>query len=263
MPTQLTPSSPIEVFISYAHQDEELRKQLTKHLSSLEYQGLITLWNDQRVAPGDYWPDQIQRHLNTASIILLLISKDFFASKHCRAELEGAMKRSESGSARVIPIIARECHWRNTVIGNFQALPTGGKAIVEWDNSDAAFVNIAEGIEQAVTSMAMPSIQITWVPSRGAGPDKLETISGTVRHVSVRDTKVVLFARTNTWYVQPYVDSSDTLINDDNTWENDTHLGFEYAALLVNVSYQPPPTTAKLPDIGGLVLAIATASARQ
>src|ERR1044072_5663932 len=119
--------------------------------------------------------------------------------------------------------------------------------------------NSSPGAESNTTG---PSIQITEVPSKGAGPEALETIAGTVRGVKVKDCKVVIFARTNTWYVQPYIDSSDSMINDDGTWRNDTHLGSQYAALLVKASYKPPATTGKLPATGGLVLATAIANGK-
>jgi hypothetical protein len=112
------------------------------------------------------------------------------------------------------------------------------------------------------TNAPAPSIQITVVPSKGAGPDALETVAGTVSGVNVKECKVVIFARTNTWYVQPYIDSPDTMISDDGTWHNDTHLGSEYAALLVKGSYKPPSTTGRLPATGGLILAVATANAK-
>jgi len=107
-----------------------------------------------------------------------------------------------------------------------------------------------------------PSIHIIEVPSKGAGEVALETIAGTVSGVKVKECKVVIFAHTNTWYVQPYIDSSDTDIRDDNTWRTETHLGSEYAALLVKASYKPPATTGKLPEIGGLVLAIDRVNSR-
>jgi hypothetical protein len=108
-----------------------------------------------------------------------------------------------------------------------------------------------------------PSIKITEVPSSGAGEVEVETIAGTVSGVQVKECKVVIFAHTNTWYVQPYIGSSDTFIQSDNTWRSDTHRGREYAALLVKNSYKPPSTTGKLPDIGGLVLAIDIVEARK
>lgn len=107
-----------------------------------------------------------------------------------------------------------------------------------------------------------PSIQITLIPRRGGGPDEMERIAGTVSGASERDCKVVIFAHTNTWYVQPYRDSFDTLIGKDCKWNNDTHLGSEYAALLVKKSYKPPSATGILPEVGGSVLALTKVPAK-
>jgi hypothetical protein len=107
-----------------------------------------------------------------------------------------------------------------------------------------------------------PSIQITDIPRKGAGPDETERIAGTVTGVSDQECKVVIFAHTNTWYVQPYIDSSDTPIGKDCKWDNDTHLGSEYAALLVKKSYKPPSATGILPEVGGSVLAVTRATAK-
>jgi hypothetical protein len=108
-----------------------------------------------------------------------------------------------------------------------------------------------------------PTIAIIEVPSKGAGDKELQTIAGTVGGVKINECKVVIFAHTDTWWVQPYFTSPDTSINEDNTWRNDTHLGSQYAALLVKNSYQPPKTTEKLPDVRDAVLAIVIVNARQ
>ncbi|HXI23150.1 MAG TPA: hypothetical protein VNG71_04680 [Pyrinomonadaceae bacterium] len=100
-----------------------------------------------------------------------------------------------------------------------------------------------------------PSIQITVIPRKGSGPDETERIAGTVSGASEEDCKVVIFAHTDTWYVQPYVVSYDTPIGKDCKWDNDTHLGFEYAALLVKKSFKTTSPIAILPNVGGSVLA--------
>jgi hypothetical protein len=106
------------------------------------------------------------------------------------------------------------------------------------------------------------TITITRIPPRGAGPDAMETIAGGVGGVDVTKCKVVVFARTNTWYVQPYAASPYTTIGDDGKWETKVHLGDEYAVLLVETSYKPPATTDTLPKVTGPVLAVARVSAR-
>ena len=101
-----------------------------------------------------------------------------------------------------------------------------------------------------------PSIEITLVPPRGAGEGRMERIGGSVRGVDTRKCKVVIFAHTDVWYVQPYRADPDTPVGEDGRWENDTHLGREYAALLVKSDYKPPNMTGKLPPVSGAVLAV-------
>src|SRR5260370_35032623 len=99
-------STPVEVFYSYAHEDEAFRKTLEKHLSLLQRQGLITAWHDRHILPGTGWSQAIDEHLERASVILLLISADFRASDYCYAlELRRALQRNQATEARAIPIL--------------------------------------------------------------------------------------------------------------------------------------------------------------
>ncbi len=110
-----------------------------------------------------------------------------------------------------------------------------------------------------------PSITITKVPpaTLQPGPDELGTIAGKVSGVNFKECKVVIFAYGDTWYVQPFTASPHTDIQKDGTWQNDTHGGYEYAALLVK-NYTPPDTTSALPKVDGKkVLAIAKAKPKK
>ena len=75
---------PIEIFCSYAHEDEHWRQQLDTHLSLMHRQGLILDWHDRQITAGTEWVQAIDAHLNSASMILLLISPDFIASDYCQ-----------------------------------------------------------------------------------------------------------------------------------------------------------------------------------
>ncbi|MCI0391150.1 MAG: TIR domain-containing protein [Acidobacteria bacterium] len=155
MPNQ--PTKPIDVFFSYAHEDEELRRKLENHLSSLRHEGIIRSWHDRDIKAGDEWKKKIDEHLETASIILLLISADFLASNYCYdIEMKRAIARHDAGEARVIPIILRPVDWQVTLFGKLQALPKDGKAVTAWANRDEAFQNIAAGIRRVVAESAEP-----------------------------------------------------------------------------------------------------------
>jgi tetratricopeptide (TPR) repeat protein/transcriptional regulator with XRE-family HTH domain len=114
---QLRPDT-IEIFISYAHQDGRFRDQLEKQLSFLRQQG-VTFWHDRMIAPGRELRREIDAHLNTAQIILLLVSADFLASEYCyNLELRRALERQEAGETRVIPILLRPVDLRGTPLEN-------------------------------------------------------------------------------------------------------------------------------------------------
>ncbi len=149
--------SPIELFYSYSHKDEELRDELDKHLSVLRRQGVIAGWHDRKIGAGTEWKDQIDAHLNTARVILLLVSSDFLASDYCwDVEVKRAMERHAAGDARVIPVILRPCDWMDAPFAKLQGLPKDARPITSWSNRDEAFLDVARGIKKAVQSLANP-----------------------------------------------------------------------------------------------------------
>jgi hypothetical protein len=150
----LSPPAKSKVFFSYSHKDEELRDELEKHLSILKRQGVIAGWHDRKIGVGREWADEIDKHLNTADVILLLISADFMASDYCYdIEMKRALERHEAGEARVIPVILRPVDWRGAPFGKLQALPTDAQPVTKWSNRDEAFKNVAQGIRVAVKEL--------------------------------------------------------------------------------------------------------------
>ncbi len=144
-------SEAIDLFYSYAHEDEALRDRLNTHLSLLRQQGFIYAWYDRDISAGSLWAQEIDTHLQTARIILLLVSPDFMTSSYCYGiEMKEALRRHEAGEATVIPIILRPCDWEAAPFGKLQALPKDAKAVTMWANRDAAFTNIAKGIRKVV-----------------------------------------------------------------------------------------------------------------
>ena len=144
----------VEVFYSYSHKDEDLRKELEKHLKILERRGVITGWHDRKIGAGEEWKGEIDEHLESADVILLLISSDFIASDYCYSiEMTRALQRHDAGEARVIPIFLRPVNWKGAPFGKLQALPTDAKPVTSWSNQDEAFSLVSEGIERAVETL--------------------------------------------------------------------------------------------------------------
>ncbi len=144
------------IFISYSREDEAFCRELENHLQTMKRQQLIEVWHDRNISAGTNWVQQINEYLNTADIILLLISPDFLASDYCYSvEMQRALERHKAKTAQVIPIILRPVKWEGTPFGILQALPTDGKPVTEWSTRDNAFRDVAEGIERVIRQMTL------------------------------------------------------------------------------------------------------------
>ena len=145
---------PVEVFYSYSHKDEEFLEKLITHLSLLKRKGVIKGWYDRQISAGAEWKNRIDERLESASVILLLVSSDFLASDYCYdLEMARAMERHGEGTARVIPIILRTCDWSDAPFGKLQALPKNAKPVKSWTDQDEAFTDIVTGIKRAIAEI--------------------------------------------------------------------------------------------------------------
>jgi hypothetical protein len=101
------------------------------------------------------WEEEIDRHMKTADIILLLVSPDFVASRYCyEIALPDAMARHEAGEAYVIPILLRPVvGWQQLPFARLQVYPTGGKPVIHWKPQDNAFADVMQGIAIAANQL--------------------------------------------------------------------------------------------------------------
>jgi hypothetical protein len=98
---------------------------------------VIKEWYDRDIDAGEEWRNAIDKHLEAADIILLLVSADFIDSDYCwDKEVSRAMERHYSGAACVIPIIVQPVDWSGAPFGRLQALPEGSKPVALWGNRE-------------------------------------------------------------------------------------------------------------------------------
>lgn len=146
--------TPIEVFCSYAQEDQIWLGKLETHFSLLKSQGLISTWHNRLVPPGTNQEEDIDSHLHSASVILLLISADFLASDYCTGiEMTRALERHQAHEAHVIPILLRPVHRKGAPFEHLQVLPTNGRPITTWSDQDDAFADVTEGIQDLLENL--------------------------------------------------------------------------------------------------------------
>jgi len=145
----------LTVFISYSHRDEVWRRRLDQHLSTLKHMGIIHSWHDREIVAGDDFGGAVDRYLNLADLILLLISPDFLGSDYCyHKEMTRALERHQRQEAHVIPVIVRPCDWEKAPFSHLQAVPKDGKAITLWANKDQALMDAAKSIRRAAEELS-------------------------------------------------------------------------------------------------------------
>ena len=139
----------IKIFITYAHKDIKAKDKLVTYLATMKREGLINVWYDNEILPGDRWRDSISDTLAEADILLYLVSKDSLASENCNRELAEAL----NANIRVVPIILGHCDWLDHHLSNFQALPNTGKPIDAWQDENEGWQSTVAGIRKLILQM--------------------------------------------------------------------------------------------------------------
>jgi hypothetical protein len=105
----------------------------------------------------------------------------------------------------------------------------------------------------------VPTITFSKIPPAAeGGRERVDVFEGTVVGAKPGQ-QIVAYAKSGPWWVQPWPDQPYTKVQADGKWSVSTHLGFEYAALLVDPGYQPPATMDLPPATGGGIVAVALA----
>jgi hypothetical protein len=145
----------VNVFICYAHEDRAIRDKLEKYLFPLTKMQRVSVWSDGQLVPGQVWDAQIRRRLVEADLVLFLVSIDFLNSEYIfQTEMKIAIERHRQGRARLIPVLVRPLPQGTNPFPDIQGLPIDLRPTESWENREAAYISVADGITKAVEEMA-------------------------------------------------------------------------------------------------------------
>ncbi|MEZ2873938.1 toll/interleukin-1 receptor domain-containing protein [Pseudomonas lundensis] len=210
-----------KVFFSYSHDDEALRDQLEKHLSSLKHEGLIESWHDRRLIAGEMVDAAIDLQIDEADVVLLLVSASFLSSHYCYSvEMKRAMERHFQGKCRLVAVILRACDWSQSPIGKLLAVPQDGKPITSWTNLDEAYTDVVRQVRSLLKEISSkaakpaPSVELRTesyaFPLSGAVQSAFETNrSSNLRlRKTFTDFEIDQFAHDGFEYMQRFFENS-------------------------------------------------------
>ena len=96
----------------------------------------------------------IQQHLNDADIVLLLLNADALADDYIHDEQIGkAISRAENKEIVLLPILMRSVDYTGLGVERYAILPSNGKAVSEWNNTDKAYQHIAHQIRKVAENL--------------------------------------------------------------------------------------------------------------
>lgn len=152
----------IQIFFSYAREDKDICDQLFAQLKPLERKERIEPWRDLRILSGERWNQEIQKKLQSADIILLLISSHFLNSSFCYdEEMSIALAKERQKEAIVIPIAVSDVDWQGLPFSYLNALPQNRTPIRGAENEDSLLANAARGIRKQVDAIALERMGTT------------------------------------------------------------------------------------------------------
>jgi hypothetical protein len=111
-----TKNTDVQVFVSYAHRDPPLFRELLESL--LRWPGVsVTLWTDERITPGSVPDKEIRAALDKMHIFVAMITPYFDASAYIHeVEVPIAKQRNKKGEVLIAPVVVSNpgglnCEW--------------------------------------------------------------------------------------------------------------------------------------------------------
>ncbi len=141
---------------------EKLEKQLGPLISSRQ----ILLWDSGSVEAGEVQQQEVEQHVSSADIILLLMSPDFVSSSWGQEQMELALRQLYQRQTHIIPILLYPCMWELTPIFLLKPLPKNRRPISTWGDRDVALQKVAQAIYSIIKKHQLPPQP--WINQRTA-----------------------------------------------------------------------------------------------
>jgi tetratricopeptide (TPR) repeat protein len=164
----------IKIFVAYSpsSQDKQLKELLEKQLKTLQHKNVVIYWyqhqnnhNLENISQDSMMRNTSEEshnsllyenfyQLQTADIIVLLVSGDFLTliqnEIDWNSEISNLREKHQLGEIVAIPILLDKTQDWQKLLGNFTPLPKNGMPVENWQNPDAAFTDIFQGIEAVI-----------------------------------------------------------------------------------------------------------------
>ena len=89
------------------------------------------MWDDHRIGAGEYWYQEIQEAIASASVAILLVSANFLTSPFIlEEEVPRLLERRDKEGLHIFPVIVKPCAWQEVGwLSRMQARPKDGRSL--------------------------------------------------------------------------------------------------------------------------------------
>jgi len=135
-------NQPLRAFLSYAHENRDMREKFRINLDLLTADGYLITWDDGQILPSTDWDSEIRWELNQADIIIFLVSTPLLASAYVRGvEMKRALERRAAGDAEIVSVIVEDCSWQARDFTQYQLI-LADKPVRRWSRHADAYNNV-------------------------------------------------------------------------------------------------------------------------
>lgn len=141
-----------DLFISYAHEDEQWLRRIVQHLQPLVTAGTITIWTDKNIKAGQFWHEELNQALGRARVALLLVSPAYLGSTFvAEDELPALIRAAEDRRTRLTWALLSKATYQSTPVAKLQAAhdPDHPLDTLKVPDRESVLSKIADNIAEA------------------------------------------------------------------------------------------------------------------
>jgi hypothetical protein len=138
------------LYSATSNRDRDAYLELRKHLTPKVRTGTLTLWSPADTLPGEQLTAARSRNLEHAAVVVLLVTADLLADSEMDEVIAQVLKRRTEGRCVVVPVLIGAAAWQSSRFGSLQPLPRDGVPIRLRKDRDTAWVEVIDGLSQAV-----------------------------------------------------------------------------------------------------------------
>ncbi len=176
----------IKICCCYAPEDAELHLELKQAVGITEGSKQFVSWYDGEIHPGTESMREVETHVTTADLILLLVSPALLDAAHPSGLLQVAASGQRMGAAQVIPILLRPVKWQESWLTELPVLPRDGQPVAQAHHRSVVFSGIANRIRTVISDLIAQKAERPWT---WMGPEYVCPFDGSNGNVSMLITK--------------------------------------------------------------------------